>query len=130
MAIVKWMKGIEYVSGLLSSRPKAGTAHSSHSSALMATHRKAETTNPECSRLYIRKEDTYDRTTPVLANELAARARFTAVGNAVRLRSKDLMQINTDQAAFLAQRDLPNGKKTMKSYLWKVCGDAYDAQHS
>jgi hypothetical protein len=39
------------------------------------------------------------------------------------------MQINADQAAFLAQRDLPGGKKTMKAYLWKVCGDAYDEEH-
>ena len=27
------------------------------------------------------------------------------------------------------QRDLANGKKTMKAYLWKVCGEAYDAEH-
>ena len=69
------------------------------------------------------------RSTPALADELAARARFTAVSRAVRLRAKDLMQINADQAAFLAQRDTANGKKTMKAYLWSVCGAEYDQQH-
>ena len=35
-----------------------------------------------------------------------------------------------DEAAFLAQKDSPNGKKTMKAFYWKLCGDAYDEQHS
>ena len=30
---------------------------------------------------------------------------------------------------FFAKRDTAGGKKTMKAYLWKVCGDEYDAQH-
>ena len=30
---------------------------------------------------------------------------------------------------FRAQRDLPGGKKTMKSYLWKLEGETYDAAH-
>jgi hypothetical protein len=77
--------------------------------------------------VYIRRK--VERSTEPSAKELKIRSRFTEVGNAVRLRAKDLMQINADQAAFLAQRDLPGGKKTMKAYLWKVCGDAYDAEH-
>ena len=40
------------------------------------------------------------------------------------------MQISSDQAAFLAQRDTAGGKKTMKSYLWYICGQEYDQQHS
>ena len=39
------------------------------------------------------------------------------------------MRINADQTAFLAQKDTAGGKKTMKAYLWKVEGDAYDAEH-
>ena len=35
-----------------------------------------------------------------------------------------------DRAAFLEQKDTAGGKKTMKAYLWKVCGDAYDTAHS
>jgi hypothetical protein len=39
------------------------------------------------------------------------------------------MSISADQAAFLAQKDQPNGKKTMRAYLWAVCGAAWDAEH-
>jgi hypothetical protein len=39
------------------------------------------------------------------------------------------MNIASDQAAFIAQKDAPNGKTTLQAYLWKVCGDAYDAEH-
>ena len=35
-----------------------------------------------------------------------------------------------DQAAFQAQKDSPNGKKTMKSYLWSLEKVAYDQAHS
>ena len=94
---------------------------------LLGTHRVAATTSNDCNRVYIRRK--VERSTPVLADELRARARFTAVAEAVRLRSKDLMRINADQTAFLAQRDTAGGKKTMKAYLWKVEGDAYDAEH-
>ena len=127
MAKVKWAKGIEFVSGLLSKRPKAGQQHSDHTNALLATHRVAATTNPDCTRIYMVGE--YNRKTPVGARELEARGRFTAVAAAVLARSKDLMNISTDQAAFLAQKDQPGGKKTMKAYLWKVCGDAWDQAH-
>ena len=127
MAKIKWSAGIDYVSGLMSKRPKKGQPHSSHSYALLATHRTAATTNPDCTRVYMVGE--YNRSTDPSAKELRIRSRFTEVGAAVRQRAKDLMQINADQAAFLAQRDLPDGKKTMKAYLWKVCGDAYDGQH-
>ena len=125
MAKVKWTPGIDVVSGLLGSRPKAGDPHSSHSSVLLATHRTAATENPDCSRLYLVGE--YKRSTVPQAKELAARSRFASVAAAVKARSKDLMQQATDIAVFLAQKDTAGGKKTMKAYLWKVCGDAYDA---
>ena len=125
MAKVKWTPGIDVVSGLLGSRPKAGDPHSSHSSVLLATHRTAATENPDCSRLYLVGE--YKRSTVPQAKELAARARFASVAASVKARSKDLMQQATDITNFLAQKDTPGGKKTMKAYLWKVCGDAYDA---
>ena len=72
MAKVKWTPGIDVVSGLLGSRPKAGDPHSSHSSVLLATHRTAATENPDCSRLYLVGE--YKRSTVPQAKELAARA--------------------------------------------------------
>jgi hypothetical protein len=127
MAKVKWAKGIEFVSGLLSKRPKKGEMHSDHENALLATHRVAATTNPDCSRIYMVGE--YNRKTPLSSKELLLRGRFSAVAAMVKVRAKDLMQISDDQAAFLAQKDLPDGKKTMKAYLWKVCGDEYDQQH-
>ena len=120
MAKVKWADGIEYVSGLMTKRPKAGSMHSDHS-----THRVAATTNPNCTRLYM--VGPYKRSTVPQAKELAARARFSSVAAAVKARSKDLMQQATDITNFLAQKDTAGGKKTMKAYLWKVCGDAYDA---
>ena len=128
MGQVTYAPGIQYVKGSLA-KPKKKDGHS-HGDYLIGTHREAATTNPNCTRLYLRKANTYDRTTPLSSKELLARGRFAAVSAAVKVRSKDLMQISDDQAAFLAQKDTPTGKKTMKAYLWKVCGDAYDAQHS
>ena len=127
MGVVKYAPGIEYVKGSLA-KAKKKDGHKC-GDYLIGTHREAATSNSECTRIYVRKAETYERTTPVLADELRARARFTAVAEAVRLRSKDLMRINADQTAFLAQKDTAGGKKTMKAYLWKVEGDAYDAEH-
>ena len=119
--------GIETISGAMK-RPKKQNGHN-HGNYLVATHRKAASENPNCQRIYSFDADRYERTTPVTAEELRVRARFNAVAQAVRLRSKDLMKINQDQQDFLAQRDTAGGKKTMKAYLWKVEGDAYDAEH-
>ncbi len=35
----------------------------------------------------------------------------------------------SDQENFLAQREAPNGKRTMKSYLWSLELADYDANH-
>ena len=121
------MKGIEFVSGLLSKRPKKGAPHSEHSNALLATHRVAPTQNPDCTRIYAVGE--YNRSTEPSTKELGLRERFTAVRAAVYARSRDLMKISQDQADFKAQKDQPGGKKTMNAYLWKVCGQEYDAAH-
>ena len=94
---------------------------------LLGTHRKAATSNPNCTRVYMR--DLVERSTEPTQNELAARTRFTAVQAAVNTRMKNLSTIATDREAFEAQKDLAGGKKTLRAYLWKVCGDAYDAQN-
>ena len=125
MAKVVWSAGIDSVSGALAKPSKSG--QHSCSKMLLGTHRVAATTSNDCNRVYIRRK--VERSTPVTADELAARARFEAVSKAVALRRKDLMQVSNDQAAFVAQRDTAGGKKTMTSYLWKVCGDAYDQEH-
>ena len=126
MGKVTYSPGIDKVSGALA-KPKKRDGHSC-GSYLLATHREAPTQNPNCSRLYIKPKDNYKRSTPVSTNERKARVRFVAVGTAVRARMDDLQHIAQDQQAFLAQKDQPYGKKTLKAYLWSVCGDAYDAQ--
>ena len=126
MAKVKWSAGIDSVSGALA-KPGSNPQHSCEH-MLLGTHRTAETTSSDCNRLYLRKK--VQRKSAPSVEELKARARFTAVSRAVVARSKDLMQINSDQQAFLAQRDTANGFKTMKSYLWAICGDAYDAEQN
>ena len=127
MGKVTYSPGIEYVSGALA-KPKKVDGHN-HGDYLIATHRVAETTNPNCTRLYVRKADTYQRSTPVTTDELWARTRFAAVAAAVKERKGDLMNYNNDIAAFQAQKDQPGGKTTLKSYYWKVCGDAWDTAH-
>ena len=127
MAKVKWSPGIDVVSGLLTKRPKAGEPHSSHSSVMLATHRTAATTNPVCARVYLVGE--FLRTSPITADERARWMRFSAVSAAVAQRAKDLNKMTQDQANFLAQKDQPGGKKTMKSYLWSLEMATYDANH-
>ena len=119
--------GIEYIQGALK-RPKKENGHK-HGNYLVMTHRSAASTNPNCQRIYSFAADRYERSTKPKAKELAARSRFTEVAAAVRTRSKDLMQIAADQAAFLAQKDTAGGIKTMKAWYWSVCGAEYDQQH-
>ena len=125
MAKVNWSAGIDSVSGALAKPTKNG--HHNCEKMLLGTHRVAATTSDTCNRVYIRRK--VERSTTPKAKELAARSRFTEVSAMVRTRSKDLMQIAADQAAFLAQKDLAGGIMTMKAWYWKVCGEEYDAQH-
>ena len=126
MAKVEWSAGIDSVSGALSKPGKNGQ----HTCAkmLLGTHRIAATESPGCNRLYLRKK--VKRSTPLTSNELDARARFTAVSAAVKARKEDLMKITQDQINFAAQKDSPDGKRTMKAYLWNVCGQEYDSAHN
>ena len=116
--------GIEYIQGALK-RPKKQNGHN-HGNYLVATHRTAATENPNCQRLYTFDADRYTRTTPPSVKEINIRNRFSGVAAMVKARREDLTKVTTDQAAFLAQKDAPNGKKTMKAYLWMVCGAEYD----
>jgi hypothetical protein len=126
MAKVDWSAGIDSVSGALA-KPGSDPQHSCEK-MLLGTHRTAATQNPNCNRIYMRKKR--KRKTAVTSKELATRTRFSEVQAAVNERVKDLSKIAADRAAFLEQKDTAGGKKTMKAYLWKVCGDAYDEQHS
>ena len=116
--------GIETISGAMK-RPKKQAGHN-HGNYLVAVHRVAETTNPNCQRVYTFDADRYKRTEAPSADELEARQRFKLVSQAVATRAKDLSKITADKAAFLAQKDLPGGKQTLKSWYWMVELEAYD----
>ena len=116
MAKVEWADAIKTVSGALT-RISKKSQHAGDQKMILGTHRVAATTNPNCSRIYLRGLSSITRSTPPTQRELEIREKFTAVSAAVAARAKDLSKITADQAAFVAQRDLPNGKKTMKSYL-------------
>ena len=125
MAKVTWSAGIDHVSGALAKPGKNGQ----HSCAkmLLGTHRVAPTESSDCNRLYLRSKT--QRATQPTGDELKARERFAAVALMVKNRKGDLSQISADQDNFLAQKDTAGGKKTMRAYLWKVCGEEWDAQH-
>ena len=126
MGKVTYSPGIEYVNGALA-KPKKKDGHKC-GDYLIGTHRTAETQNPDCTRLYIRKQDAYERTTPVTAKEQAQREKFGAIAAAVTARRKDLSKIAADTEAFLAQREI--GKKTMRAYLWSLEKQAYEDAHN
>ena len=114
--------GIEYIQGAMK-RPKVVNGHN-HGNYLVMTHRTAETTNPNCQRIYTFDADRYKRSTPVLADELARRTLFKNRAAWVVERSHSLQNVTSDQAAFIAQKDQPGGYKTLKSYLWSLAVEA------
>ena len=128
MAVMKvGAAGIETISGAMK-RPKKQNGHS-HGNYLVATHRVAATTNPNCQRVYTFEADRYERSTQPTSKELAVRARFTAVAAAIKTRKADLMRVTEDEAAFMAQKNLAGGKQTLKAWYWMVEGQAYDQEH-
>ena len=122
MALVKWNSAIDYVKGALS-KPKKQDGHL-HGDYLIGTHREAPTTNPNCTRAYVKEADAYKRTTPVTSDETLARQRFGAIVRAVAVRRKNLSTIAADTAAFNAQKE--TGYKTLYQYLWHECAEEYD----
>ena len=129
MAKVEYADAIKTVSGALTKINKK-SQHAADQKMVLATHRVAPTQNPNCSRLYLRGLNSISRSTPVTTEETRIRNRFSAVAASVAARAKDLMKISADQAAFAAQKDAPNGKKTMRAFLWKLEKEAYDAEHN
>ena len=119
--------GIEIIQGAIS-KPVKKDGHS-HGNYVITTHRTAPTESDACQRFWVRNKDAYKRTGALSENEINARGRFETVRAAVYARSKNLTTIASDMAAFEAQKNLSNGKKTFNAYLWKVCGEQYDAQH-
>ena len=120
--------GIEYIQGALK-KPKKQDGHK-HGNYVIMTHRTAATTNPDCQRIYVKDPDSYKRNSPLSQREIQIRNRFTAVSQAIKARKSDLSKLTTDQANFRAQKNDPDGAKTMKAYYWKICGAEWDQQHS
>ena len=118
--------GIEYFQGALK-KPKKMNGHN-HGNYLVATHRSAETTNPNCQRVYVFDADRYKRSTPVTAHEIEIRTLFQQRLSWVNARAKNLSTLTSDQENFLAQKDAAGGAKTWKSYLWKLAKDAITAE--
>ena len=125
MAKVTYSAGIDHVSGALAKPGKSG--QHSCTKMLLATHRVAPTQSDACNRLYLRPKPV--RSTQPSSDELRARERFQNVAAMVKARKADLAHIAQDVEAFKAQKDLAGGKKTMRAYLWLVCGQEYDQQH-
>ena len=117
--------GIEYIQGALK-KPKKSEGHR-HGNYVIMTHRSAPTTNPDCQRVYVKDSDAYTRSTPVTPKEIQIRSKFANIASMVAERAADLSYITQDQIDFLAQKDQPGGKKTMKAYLWKICKQAYES---
>ena len=123
MAKVEYADAIKTVSGALTKINKK-SPHAADQKMVLATHRVAATTNPACSRLFLRGLSSVTRTTPYSADEKAAQTRFGNIAKAVQLRRKNVEQMVSDQQAFQAQKDSPNGYKTIYSYLWHVVADS------
>lgn len=128
MAKATYAPMFETVSGALNKIDKK-SPHAADQKMVLATHRKAPTTSPDCSRVYLRGLSSVTRTTPVTAKETGIRNKFAAVSAAVNTRLHDTTKQTADLAAFNLQKDLANGKKTMRSYLWSLEAATYDAEH-
>ena len=128
MAKVEYADAIKTVSGALTKINKK-SPHAADQKMILGTHRVAATTNPNCTRLYIRGLSSVTRSTAPSTDELWLRQRFAAVSRAVATRAEDMSKIDADQAAFIAQKNTPGGKTTMKAYLWMLEADTYDQAH-
>ena len=129
MAKATYAPMFETVSGALNKIDKK-SPHAADQKMVLATHRKAPTTSPDCSRVYLRGLSSVTRTTPVTAKETGIRNKFAAVSAAVSARLQDPTKQTADEAAFKLQKDTANGKKTLRSYIWSLESAAYDQANS
>ena len=120
MAKASYAPMFETVSGALNKINKK-SPHAQDQKMVLTTHRKAPTTSPDCSRVYLRGLSSVSRTTPVTAKETQVRTKFAAVSAAVNARVKTTSPTYADDyAAFLAQKDAAQGKTTFRSYIWSL----------
>lgn len=129
MAKATYAPMFQTVSGALNKIDKK-SPHAADQKMVLATHRVAPTTSPDCSRVYLRGLSSITRTTSPSADELAVRSKFSAVSTAVNTRLHDINKMVADEAAFKAQKDTAGGKKTLRSYIWSLESEAYDQAHN
>ena len=103
MAKVEWADAIKTVSGAMTKINKK-SQHAGDQKMVLATHRKAATTSPDCSRIYLRGLSAVTRSTPVTADEQAQRVRFAAIARAVAARGKDMAQTARHHGVQRAER--------------------------
>ena len=129
MAKATYAPMFETVSGALNKINKK-SPHAQDQKMVLTTHRKAPTTSPDCSRVFLRGLSSVTRTTPVTAKETTIRTKFATVSAAVNARVKPTSATyDADYAAFLAQKDTAQGKTTLRSYIWSLESAAYDSEH-
>ena len=127
MAKASYAPMFETVSGALNKINKK-SPHAADQKMVLATHRTAPTTQVgKCNRMYLRGLNSVTRSTPVSADEVEHRTKFSAVSAAVSARMKDPTKQAADLAAFNAQKNTAGGKTTMRSYIWSLESAAYDA---
>ena len=128
MAKATYAPMFETVSGALNKINKK-SPHAGDQKMVLTTHRKAPTTSKDCSRVYVRGLSSITRTTPVTEKEVRIQTRFKAISAAVQARLANQSTIAADETAFKAQKDLANGKTTLRSYIWSLEAASYDAEH-
>ena len=126
MAVAVYADVVSSLSGALTKINKK-SPHAVDKKMVLATHRQAPTTQVgKCNRMYLRGLNSVTRSTPVSADEVEHRTKFSAVSAAVNARLKDTSKQAADLAAFNAQKNTAGGKTTMRSFLWSLESAAYD----
>ena len=89
----------QHISGALNKINKK-SAHAADQKMTLCTHRVAATSVVgKCNRVYLRGIESITRTSPLSAQEVQLRSKFTAVSRATSTRLKDPSQMAQDQAA-------------------------------
>lgn len=130
MAVAVYADVVSTLSGALTKINKK-SPHAVDQKMVLTTHRNAPTTQVgKCNRMYLRGLNSVTRSTPVTAEEVEHRNKFSAVSAAVSARMQDPSKKAADLAAFNAQKNTKGGKTTMRSYIWSLESAAYDAEHN
>ena len=100
MAVAVYADVVSSLSGALTKINKK-SPHAVDQKMVLATHRQAPTTQVgKCNRMYLRGLNSVTRSTPVSADEVEHRTKFSAVSAAVNARLKDSSKQAADLAAF------------------------------